>query len=73
MCSHVWKINKVPFLILEKQDRQKGELSDFHSLKLTQATTYYTPEQLSGYYDQLITAGYMTKEQAQTALDQVWI
>jgi len=34
------------------------------------ATTYYTPEQLSGYYDQLITAGYMTKEQAQTALDQ---
>ena len=42
-------------------------------IKLTQATTYYTPEQLSGYYDQLITAGYMTKEQAQTALDQVWL
>ena len=37
------------------------------------ATTYYTPEQLSGYYDQLISAGYMTKEVAQTALDQVII
>ena len=35
------------------------------------ATTYYTPEQLSEYYDQLISAGYMTKEQAKEALDQV--
>ena len=35
------------------------------------ASAYYTPEQLSGYYDQLISAGYMTKEQAKEALDQV--
>jgi len=34
------------------------------------ASAYYTPEQLSGYYDQLISAGYMTKEQAKEALDQ---
>merc|ERR1712131_395339 len=34
------------------------------------ANAYYTPEQLSGYYDQLISAGYMTKEQAKEALDQ---
>merc|ERR1719431_2464874 len=34
------------------------------------ASAYYTPEQLSGYYDQLISAGYMTKEQAKIALDQ---
>ena len=40
-----------------------------YNLKL--ATTYYTPEQLSEYYDQLISAGYMTKEQAKEALDQV--
>ena len=48
-----------------------SKLKKMKFIKLTQATTYYTPEQLSGYYDQLITAGYMTKEQAQTALDQV--
>jgi len=48
----------------EKKEPKK-EASDESS-----ATTYYTPEQLSEYYDQLISAGYMTKEQAKEALDQ---
>jgi len=34
------------------------------------APVYYTPEQLSEYYDKLIGAGYMTKEQADQALEQ---
>ena len=63
----------------EKKEPKK-EASDESSGKFLQnlpiynvklATTYYTPEQLSEYYDQLISAGYMTKEQAKEALDQV--
>ena len=55
-------------------DSVAGIITCHNKLFLASAGTpsaYYTPEQLSGYYDQLITAGYMTREQAETALDQV--
>ena len=58
----------------ENTDESSGNIIPTHSIGyrlLFLASAYYTPEQLSGYYDQLISAGYMTKEQAKEALDQV--
>lgn len=52
----------------ERADEKKEGKSE--NTDESSASAYYTPEQLSGYYDQLISAGYMTKEQAQEALDQ---
>ena len=50
---------------------QTKRLNKNKSLKKDLAPVYYTPEQLSEYYDKLIGAGYMTKEQADQALEQV--
>jgi len=64
--------NKVKDLESQLEGRSPDEKKELKTEANDEAsaTTYYTPEQLSGYYDQLISAGYMTKEQAQTALDQ---
>jgi len=64
--------NRVKELEGELEGRSPEEKKDAktESTDESSATTYYTPEQLSEYYDQLISAGYMTKEQAQNALDQ---
>jgi chromosome segregation ATPase len=69
------KLDKANSRIKELEGDLEGRTDDKKEAKSentdeSSASAYYTPEQLSGYYDQLISAGYMTKEQAKEALDQ---
>lgn len=69
------KLDKANSRIKELEGDLEGRTDDKKEGKSentdeSSASAYYTPEQLSGYYDQLISAGYMTKEQAKEALDQ---
>jgi len=66
------QLNKANQQIKELEGKSSGDNKAEVKPDSTEASAsaYYTPEQLSGYYDQLISAGYMTKEQAKEALDQ---
>jgi chromosome segregation ATPase len=66
------QLEKATKRIKELEAEIKGSKADGEKKDDTkdEATAYYTPEQLSEYYEKLISAGYMTKESAEEALEQ---
>lgn len=66
------KLEKANKRIKDLENEVKTTKSDGEKKDETKddATAYYTPEQLSEYYEKLISAGYMTKETAEEALEQ---
>lgn len=66
------KLEKATKRIKDLENEIKGSKSDGEKKDdaKDEATAYYTPEQLSEYYEKLISAGYMTKESAEEALEQ---
>lgn len=66
------KLEKANKRIKDLENEIKGNKSegDKNEDGKDEATAYYTPDQLSEYYEKLISAGYMSKEQADVALEQ---